>query len=192
MNDQSFAPGGSFTWELLYRFAPPDWIFHNGDYFQITLLEEVIKKMQLLVDSQAGPWTPRSSFPAPLSLEGMWVKLMVPISSPDLSLEKVRYCWDHINLLRSLHKLSRFWQASTEIYWSCSTQNKPLSKFSCFLNMPSVNLEWYAYFSCLSLPSVYGGQLVNKHTLKGLLPFNCARESHLMTALCEGSFRAWH
>lgn len=144
----------------------------------------VIKKTWLTVDSQA-PWTPRSSLPAPLSLECMWVLLMVPISSPVLSLEKVRYCWDHMNLLKSLYKLLRLWQASTEIYLSCSTQDKPC-KFSSFLNLPPVNLEWSAYFS------VYKGQLVNKHTSKGLLPFNCAREFHLTIVLCEGGLRAWH
>ena len=80
------------------------------------------------------------------------------------SLERARCCWDYLDCicdctqLRTLYKLldsgGKIWRSNL-----VAAQDKPCKhKSPCLLNLPPTHLEWFAYFLCLSLPSMYGGQ----------------------------------
>ena len=63
--------------------------------------------------------------------------------------------WTH---LRILYNLLRYGGQVQNLLILQLPMTNLLSKFPCILNLPSTNLEWPAFFFCLTLPSVYGAQ----------------------------------
>ena len=131
------------------------WVGHK-------LLEEVTVRMWPLVDLWAEPgW---SEAPPHLPILGMNILPTLSQCSKNCHLDKVRYCWGHLNgihdwtQIRPLGKISRFWQG-IEIYLPFSRPKTSLScKFLCLWQLPAANLEWSASFFSLSLSSTVSFQ----------------------------------
>lgn len=112
-------------------------------------------------DLPAGPWHWRLPDPLSCSWNLYLLAFLLPEAAPRIQpwnrnmVLKLSGWVRNWTLLRSLYKLSRFWQVGTEINSSYSCSRQASCKFLCLLNLPPTNLGWPASFFGLSLPSVY-------------------------------------
>lgn len=135
------------------------------------VLEEVIKRMWLLVDSWAEPRQLKASHSCPSNVHSTHCSHSGNHFQGH-SAERVGCFGDHLddicNRTRASLNLLRFWWVGGRyllVSWLPATSL--IGMFPSLLNLPPKNMVWSAFFFGFFLPLVFGGQFVNQYLATG-------------------------